>query len=316
MKRALVVLAASLSTVLLSACGGNKSLPLSGASSQPGANAASPSPNLGIFKEFKYTGSPQSYTVPQRITRLEIWAYGGAGGGGAGGPGGTVHAWITVHPGQVLGIFVGGRGLVGGGCKGGPGGWNGGGPGGSPQNHCVRAFLGSGGGGASDVRDGGEHAGLEKRLLVAGGGGGEAAANVGWWDGGAGGFKGSGYDGRTGDSYHEKSKGRGGTQTAGGVAGTPYCDHPATSGTLGRGGTGGASCVAVTDQNYSGGGGGGGYYGGGGGSGNSFGSFSFPGDGGGGGGSCFVAAGATYIMLLPLHNHFHNDGYIQIANGH
>jgi len=315
-KRASTLLGACLSVALVAACAGSKPLPLVGAPSHPGTSAGVPAalaePGDKLPITFKFTGAPQSFTVPKGVRRLHVIASGAAGGGGAGGPGGTTDAWIPVHSGEVLGIFVGGKGSAFNDCKGGAGGYNGGGFGGSPDpGNCTRAYLGGGGGGASDVRDGGEHAGLDKRLLVAGGGGGEAAANVGWWAGGAGGSP----DGGIGESYHEGSRGRGGTQTAGGDAGHPHCNSPATPGLLGTGGKGGSSCVAHTDQNYSGGGGGGGYYGGGGGSGNDGHSFTYPYDGSGGGGSGFVVAGEIRVNRQALEEPNRGDGIIEIVSG-
>jgi hypothetical protein len=312
MKRTSVALAASLSAALLTACGGSKSLPFSVA---PGGSPAGTVHKFAtLHVTFHFTGAPQSFTVPQGVTHLHIIASGAAGGGDAGGPGGTTDTRISVHPDQVLGIFVGGKGSPQADKKGGAGGYNGGGNGANvrictPKDSC---WGGGGGGGASDVRDGGEHAGLNARLLVAGGGGGESAANVGWWAGGDGG----GDSGGNGGAYYEEYKGHGGTQKAGGVGGSGgeclFGDPNGKDGTLGDGGPGGIECTRGRTA-WSGGGGGGGYYGGGGGSGNS-GEFcvfcAYPYNGAGGGGSGFVVAGGTDVKMLPSVNR--DDGYIDI----
>ena len=118
---------------------------------------------------FGYTGSEQTFTVPDGVTSLHIVAIGAPGGtggsragftanGGPGGNGGTVTADIPVTPGSTLYVEVGGPGADG--VSWGPfnpmfesgyrplGGFNGGG-GASWGND---AGSGGGGGGASDVR--------------------------------------------------------------------------------------------------------------------------------------------------------------------
>ena len=93
---------------------------------------------------YAYTGSPQTYTVPAGITAVQVVATGASGGVYAGtnySYGARVQATLTVTPGEVLTVQVGGRG--GNGSSGTvAGGYNGGGNGGG----C------GAGGGASDVR--------------------------------------------------------------------------------------------------------------------------------------------------------------------
>ncbi|MGB8520082.1 MAG: glycine-rich protein, partial [Candidatus Tumulicola sp.] len=105
---------------------------------------------------FHYTGAKQNFTVPESVSSLMVTVR-GAGSGTK--RGGLVDATIPVSPGEVLAVFVGGapQGLSGG--------FNGGG------NSPVSGSLdGRGGGGASDVRQGGN--GLMDRVIVAGGAGG------------------------------------------------------------------------------------------------------------------------------------------------
>ena len=99
---------------------------------------------------FNYTGSVQTWTVPQGVTSIEIDAYGGKGGSddanwAVGGKGGRVQATMSVTPGQVLNIYVGGKG-----DNYGNGGYNGGG-----GRAVSPAYRSGGGGGATDIRIGG-----------------------------------------------------------------------------------------------------------------------------------------------------------------
>src|SRR5262245_43910559 len=78
-----------------------------------------------VVVTFQYTGSAQTFTVPDGITGVTIVAYGAQGGasGGymnnnnnenvsvaAGGLGGAAQATVPVTPGQQLQVDVGGRG--------------------------------------------------------------------------------------------------------------------------------------------------------------------------------------------------------------
>ncbi len=212
-----------------------------------------------------YTGAMQSWTVPAGVTSITVDAQGGAGGLNSmpgtyvdrEGYGARVQTTLAVTPGQVLNIFVGGKGSDGNGGSGGAGGYNGGGNG----SYAFSTYSGGGGGGASDIRIGGSL--LSDRVVVAAGGGGaglNCGANV---DRGGDGGGLTGEDGVGGCGI----AGMGGTPSAGGAAG-----GAGTPGILGAGGMGDGATTA-------GGGGGAGYYGGGGGS-----------WAGGGGGSSYTDA--------------------------
>jgi hypothetical protein len=209
-------------------------------------------------------GSTQQFTVPAGITSITVDAWGAQGGGdgtSAGGLGGHERSTITVTPGQVLDVVVGGRAI------GAAGGFNGGGASG------INAFdTAYGGGGASDVRPAG--GAFADRIVTAGGGGGRgfhivsgdtSATPI---DGG----KGGGTTGLVGTACvgtNGNTCGHGGTDSQGGAAGTSsqaLCttDVAATAGQLGAGGAGEACTVAASGSTGSGGGGGG-WYGGGGG---------------------------------------------------
>ena len=132
---------------------------------------------------FIFTGGPQTFTVPPLVTTLTVTAQGAQGGfGSPGGLGGSVIATLTVVPGEILNVFVGGQGgLV---PLGGLGGFNGGGAGGTGAG-----FHDGGGGGASDIRRGGSA--LSNRVVVAGGGGGGSFSGFGGAGGGTTGGAGS-----------------------------------------------------------------------------------------------------------------------------
>ncbi|MFC8685660.1 DNRLRE domain-containing protein [Brevibacillus porteri] len=199
---------------------------------------------------FIYTGTAETWTVPDGVKKIKIEAWGAQGpsvleSATAGGKGGYAVGEYVPSAGQVLNIFVGGMltGFNGGGGK--------------------RSGTGSNtnGGGASDVRAGGTT--LSNRIIVAGGGGGGYGNAEPWGKGGDGG-------GLTGaDGAFNYIKATGGTQSNGGQGGSNANDTGSDGlpGTLGVGGASGTQ----------GGGGGGGYYGGGGGN-----------VGGGGGGSSYI----------------------------
>jgi Glycine rich protein len=239
-------------------------------------------------RTFPYTGAEQTFTVPKNVHALTVVADGASGGNdsasGRGGFGGEMTAQIPVTPGKRLAIFVGGEGLSS------AGGYNGGGNG--QSGSCSGDYCAEGGGGASDVRDGGDA--LSKRVIVAAGGGGEGY-NPGGDGGGRNGLRGEG----GGKGPRASGGGFGGSQTTGGAGGKgaagrgPHTCHGlgdfrGSSGSLGHGGAGGAP----DNSAYGGGGGGGGYYGGGGGGGGC--SFLFP-SAGGGGGSSYAERSATHV---------------------
>jgi hypothetical protein len=207
---------------------------------------------------FNYTGSTQTWVVPAGVTTVSIESWGAEGGRrSTAAPrryGGYVKGDLSVTPGETLRIHVGQRPNVGSN----QGGWNGGGLGGVHLN--TSGFNGMGGGGASDVRQGGTA--LSNRVIVAGGAGGTSSKdeyaddNEGVRRGGHGGAN----TGERGDaSASNITGGYGGTQSAGG-------SHDGDLGTGGGGNPGSLSDQAGSFVHVgSGGGGGGGYYGGGGG---------------------------------------------------
>jgi glycine rich protein len=228
---------------------------------------------------FCFTGAAQTWKVPVGVTSVTftvLGAAGGAGSGGgvhAGGLGGYALATRAVVPGSTITIVVGGQGAMPScpGVTGGTGGFNGGGTGGGT---APGVCPGSGGGGASDVRIGGN------RVVVAGGGGGASPDAAGGMGGGATGGNGAIAGGVI------TIGGKGGTQLAGGAGGSGgLAVTPGAAGSAGVGGAGGNSGGAA---GRGGGGGGGGFFGGGGGGSEGDG----PG-GGGGGGSGHGPAGAV-----------------------
>ena len=220
-----------------------------------------------ITQIFNYTGGMHNWTVPAGVHQAHFDVRGAQGGGNdvfgipviSGGKGGRTVAEVRVFPGEVIHIFVGGKGGDGGTCphrnppaEQSRGGFNGGGNGGG----CLHGGAGGGGGGgASDIRVEGTH--LTNRIIVAGGGGGSSEklyVPCGFSVGGGGG----GLDGAHGvAAVGGCIGGTGGTRTSGGA----QAHYPEGRGSLGFGGTGKLGQY----QSACGGGGGGGYYGGGGG---------------------------------------------------
>ena len=184
-------------------------------------------------------GSAQTYTVPSDVYSLSVVAFGAKGRDGfsaLGGLGGKVEALLTVTPGQILTITVGGTSQTP------SGGYNGGGSGiGST------AFGSGAGGGATDIRLNGND--LTNRVIVAGGGGGGSITRAEDPRSGVGG-------GLTGGAALGPAPGGGGTQSAGGAGGLGTVTN-GQPGSLAIGGNG------VRGSGGSTGGGGGGYYGGG-----------------------------------------------------
>src|SRR5580698_664196 len=273
---------------------------------------------------FHYTGKKQHFDVPQGVTSLTIVARGAIGGGGysglGGGLGGHVFAVVPVQPDETLSVFVGGAGSVGTGAES----FNGGAPGGAYPYCSGSGCYGFGGGGASDVREGGDS--LADRIIVAGGGGGNGVScdDV---AGGTGGGR-SGGRGETGTKcssqfYGGGGGGDGGTQRKGGSGGFGESGlygsgGSGSSGTFGAGGSGGhgwrtcGSCYG----GGSGGGGGGGYYGGGGGGGGNGGytdQYIGGQGGGGGGGSGYAEPSATNIRMWRGWKNANTNGLVVIS---
>ena len=188
---------------------------------------------------YQYTGAVQTYTVPVGVTLIEISAAGAAGGSGynsnqwgPGGLGGYISTLLSVSPGQVYYVYVGGMGASRTtyyGISHSSGGYNGGGS-------CAGPNTGEGGGG-TDVRRVAND--VTTRIIVSGGGGGGQS----WNNGGNGGglLGGNGLGGCTAVN--------GGSQTAGGTSSA----GSACAGSLYQGG----GCSISNSA-----GGGGGYYGG------------------------------------------------------
>ena len=249
---------------------------------------------------FNYTGDAQTWTVPGGVISVSVDAYGASGSVTSGqetiyrrnksGLGGRVKCDLAVTQGEVLNIYVGGRGetscntLTDGSevcdaASNASGGWNGGGNGG---------WGGDAGGGATHIRINGTS--LNDRVIVAGGGGGGAetgfrpSTDERFHGGSGGGFVGGNGMGSGGD---------GGSQTAAGGGGYYSVNdgHHGHDGSFGIGGN------SASISGETGGGGGGGWYGGGGGV-----------DKGGGGG------GSSYTDPSLCSNVVHKRG-VQLSNG-
>lgn len=224
-----------------------------------------------------YTGQPIQVVIPPGVTLIGVDMQGAAGAGFVdinrrnGGLGSRLQVNVPVTPGEVLWVYIGGRGdgqsaflepLYG---------WNGGGSSGFGDEH---------GGGATDIRRGGQ--GLENRILIAGGGGAASAAGRG--GGAAGSPQGAGGEGGLQGiaSFNSAGEFVGTSYTLPGLGGT-QSEGGRYSGTLGQGGASGGT--------NPGGGGGGGFYGGGAGGGGAPGQ---DGAGGGGGSSYSAFGGAVF----------------------
>ena len=217
---------------------------------------------------FNYSGSVQSWIVPNGVCWIKIKAWGSGGGGGSGtdagagrgghgGGGGYVEKILKVSSGDVIQIYVGGGGIggpCGAGAIGGNGGW-GYGNGGKGGNSGTIGWSGAGGGGGgatSIIHNG------NLILVAAGGGGGGgngpcggsaigdggAAGNNGTNGSATGGIAGSssninGAPGGDRGSADGGSGGGGGGGYNGGTGGTaPSCD-------CGGGGGGGGSSYCI-----------------------------------------------------------------------
>jgi hypothetical protein len=276
-------------SALMAGCGGSQQLPVAG-------QAASGAPAARKSEAFNYKGKQQTFEVPTGVTEVSVIVR-GAGTPTAvyttGANGGYVHATIPVTPGETLYVFVGGAGKAGSGYAGGPGGFNGGGNGGS-GNYTSNG--GVGGGGASDIRRGGNK--LADRVIVAGGAGGGGVGVYGfyaWGPGGAGGGD-VGQNGFPGPEYPSGNGGGGGTQSQGGPGGPGgYLSGSGGDGAAGALGTGGVGGCCTTRSAGGGGGGGAGYYGGGGGGAGVIATSGSGGGGGGGGGSSYIEPSATHV---------------------
>ena len=224
-------------------------------------------------ENFNFTGSSQSWTVPPCVTSVAVSVSGASGGGTAGGLGATITGNITVTPGDVITIQVGGTGTGTNATYGG---------GGSGQISGI-GFPSFAGGGASSISLNGTV------IIVAGGGGGTGGGDT-FSSGGNGGCP----DGTIGGTNYGGGGGPG-TLTSGGVGGILWASGGTPSGQNGSLGQGGNGGVDLQFGNGPGGGGGGGYYGGGGGGSDNISIVSFMGGGGGGGGSSLIPSGSNCI---------------------
>jgi len=198
------------------------------------------------FKQFKYTGSDQTWTVPSGVTVIHVKLWGAAGGSGYhadvcyGGAGGYTEGLIKVVPAETICVMVGTRGTQENTAS-----VNYGGGGG--RNHSYNT---SGGAGRTAIFRGSSSA-LANELATAGGGGGGGENYPNNNHGGAGG----GLRGQdacySNDNVGDRAGG--GTQSSKGTQ-RGNC-NASLSGDRCNGGTGGTRPAA--------GGGGGGYYGGG-----------------------------------------------------
>jgi hypothetical protein len=255
--------------------------------------------NFTVSDSYAYTGGLQTFTDPIGVTSIFV-TLSGAGGGGfvfsnPGGNGALVSGFLSVTPGNIYDILVGGGGATYG-----------------AGDISLDTFGGGGGGGSSDDADGaaaggagGGRSAIQASqgidLADAGGGGGSGTIT-----GGNGGFIGgsSTYFGGSGGTS-------GGSQTAGGMGSSSGVGHQ-----------GGIGMTPPLGGGAGGGGGGGGYFGGGGGYG---GGPSTGGGGGssllpnstfsvvdGGGGSGGIGASDIYIYpgVTPATNG--SDGFITI----
>jgi len=185
----------------------------------------------GASLAINYTGSMQQVIIPAGVTQVTIDAAGAQGAsnaqGVAGGFGGSASGILTVTPGDVLNVYVGGTN-----------GYNGGGV--TSNTACITCGAGNGGG-ASDVRLNG--VALANRIIVAAGGGGAGGNRVTGLGRGAGGGGGAGYYGGGGGAAWPSSSttlALGGDQTAGGAPGiSTYASAPGNNGTAGALGVGG-----------------------------------------------------------------------------
>lgn len=235
-----------------------------------------------------FIGAPSVFLVPDCVYSLTITSAGGEGGGNLGGNGAVITSTLTVNPGDVLNINVGGAGT----CP--NSGYNGGGSGFASTDGNA-SYNSCGGGGMTTISVNG----VLYSIAAGGGGTGGGSGEV---LGGSGGCISGGNGGNT-----YGAGGTGGTQSSGGNGGTPWAGTPpgGSNGSLNQGGSGGLW------QTASGGGGGAGYYGGGGG-GNDGCCTGANGGGGGGGGSSFIPFGAGCTQGSNTGNGYVTISYIAV----
>ena len=255
-------------------------------------------------------GSVQTFTAPATGDyTLEAW--GGQGGNGyisasstlAGAYGGYSKGTVSLNAGDILYIYVGGKGQDGNSTTTAKtGGYNGGG------NGSGNGKGGAGGGATHIATTEGLLSTMSSTttskssiLLVAGGGGG-SAGYTGYKGGNGGGTSGS-----NGTSSRTTYATGGGTQSSGGAAGKGNSNT--ANGVAGSFGHGGNAHTSTSTYNYSGGGGSGYYGGGGGGYSSSAKTYSIY-ISGGGGGSSFIKTSLTNTYTSSQTSHTGNGKVI------
>ncbi|OGH90844.1 MAG: hypothetical protein A2507_01605, partial [Candidatus Magasanikbacteria bacterium RIFOXYD12_FULL_33_17] len=233
-------------------------------------------PPLITTTTFNYTGTIQNYTVPAGVTSLTINAKGAQGGYSSngvvlGGLGANITGTVTVTPGQILKILVGGQG-VGSSQQGG----GGGGSFTTDNNNNPLIIAGGGGGG---YYNGYPYGAINSKGSISSSGN-AGIYGYGGATGGAGGTNGNGGGCSPQYATSEGSGGGGlignGTNCYGTTGGKSFINGGAGGAGAGAGGAGGFGGGGGGDwSSWTGGGGGGGYSGGGGGT--------YYGTGGGGG---------------------------------
>lgn len=136
-------------------------------------------PAMAAPQTYAYTGGPQIYVVPPGVTSISVVLHGAEGltpsGGGSGGLGGRISGSISVTPGEVLQVMVGGSGANGG--------FNGGTTGGGGGSDIRRPVFSTSSSCAYNLT-----CTYSQRVIVAGGGGGGGGFSPsGGGNGGAGG---------------------------------------------------------------------------------------------------------------------------------
>ena len=232
------------------------------------AEALTTSAGTPVTNSYSYTGSEQTFTVPDGVTSINVKMWGAGGGGscsgtcGSGGSGAFVKGDLAVSPGQTIKIVVGQGGAY-------PG---------------STTTYGGGGSGGTYGGSGGGYSGIflssvaqVNSLAVVGGGGGGGYYGASTYGGGGGATSGS-----AGGNQSSTYTGGGGASLSAGGSPALWNNNAAVarSGLIGGILSGASSASGYT---YSGGGGGGGYYGGG--SGYTSSSATYYSSGGGGGSS-------------------------------
>jgi len=274
-------------------------------------------PNIGGLDQFDFTGSMQTWTVPNGVSSIIVEAAGAQGGNssyGVGGLGANITGTIDVIPGEILNVVIGGQGS---------GNVNSGGGGGGTfivrQNGNIPLVIAGGGGGAGGYQETNPGALQDGKPAEALENGSDSQPSANQWVI-APGYGGANGNGGTGGQSHRPGGGGGGFFSDGGEyvamygggqwgwGGNSYLNG--ATGGLGEGnnagmvgGFGGGGGGAL------GGGGGGGYSGGGGGTWSGYNATDW-GHGGGGGGS--YNSGTNPINSGGVHS---GNGYALFSYG-